>query len=116
MNLGNQWRHVAVIACAVLWSALANGAQGEMGRGIPQFGSYSSATGVQTLVLRLDDATTPFPAGCTSITLAPATMGMDSYKIAVATMLAAKTSGRPVRFFAHAPRDTGCGVDYVEML
>jgi hypothetical protein len=115
MNLEIQWRHVAIIVCAVLWSARATGAQGEMGRGIPQFGSYGGATGVQTIVWCLDDAATPFPAGCPTIGLTAATMGMDSYKIAIATMLAARTSGRHVRFYAHAPRDTGCGVDYVEM-
>jgi len=40
---------------------------------------------------------------------------MDSYKIAIATMLAARISNRAVRFYAHARRDSGCGADYVEM-
>jgi hypothetical protein len=115
MNAESRWRHVAVFVCAVLGSARAVAAQGEMGTGIPQFGSYSAATGTSGIVWRLDDMTTPFPAGCVSITLSPATMGMAAYKIAVATMLAAKTSGRKVRFYAHAPRDAGCGVDYVEL-
>lgn len=86
-----------------------------MGLGTPQFGSYSSVTGMQTVVWRLDDAITPFPAGCPAILLTPATMGMDSYKIAIAIMLTARTSGRRIRFFVHGPRDTGCGVDYIEM-
>jgi hypothetical protein len=108
-------RVAAVIVAVALAPVHAFAAQGEMGVGVPQFGSYSSATGLQIVVWRLDDATTPFPAGCTAISLTPTTMGMDSYKIAIATMLAARTSGRRVRFYSHAPRDTGCGVDYVEM-
>jgi hypothetical protein len=104
-----------VVVVVALAPVQAFAAQGELGTGVPQFGTYSAATGAQTVVWRLDDATTPFPTGCTSIQLTPTTMGMDSYKIAVATMLAARTSGRRVRFFSHAPRDTGCGVDFVEM-
>jgi hypothetical protein len=105
---------VALFAALVL-SAPAIAAQGEMGTGIPTFGTYSAATGAQTLVWTISESTAPFPAGCTSLTLSPATMGMDTYKIAVATLITAKTANRRVRFFAHAPRDGGCGVDYVEM-
>jgi len=86
-----------------------------MGTGIPHFGSYSAATGVQTNVWGLNEATVPFPAGCPYIYLTAATMGMDAYKIAVATLLVAKTTGRAVRFYAHAARDGGCGVDYVQL-
>jgi hypothetical protein len=42
-------------------------------------------------------------------------MGMDAYKMAVATLTAARLSGAKVRFFAHAERDNGCGVDYVQL-
>jgi hypothetical protein len=35
--------------------------------------------------------------------------------MAFATLTAAKMSGRRVRFYAHAERDGGCGVDYVEL-
>ena len=94
----------------------AMAAQGEMGAGVPGFGLYSTATGVQAIVLTMTDVVTPLPAGCVYLSLTPATMGMDAYKIAIATMLVAKTSNRRVRFYAHAPRDTGCGVDYVELL
>lgn len=111
MNLELDWRHAAIVVCAMLGLARATAAQGEFGVGVPQFGSYSSATGVQIIAWRIDDVTVPFPAGCSSISLTPATMGMDSYKIAVATMLTARSSGRRVRLCAHAPRDTGCGVD-----
>ena len=109
------FRRVVVIVCTVLGSASAIAAEYEMGIGIPQFGSYSSVTGIQAIVWRLDDASFPFPAGCSTITLSPATMGMDAYKIAVATMLLAKASGRRVRFYAHGPREGGCGIDYVEL-
>lgn len=56
-----------------------------------------------------------FPAGCTSLMLHPVTMGLDAYKLAAAALLAAKVSGMRIRFYAHAPRDGGCGVDYVEL-
>jgi hypothetical protein len=46
----------------------------------------------------------------------PTTMGVDGYKIAIATMTAARIANRSVRFYAHASRDNGCGVDYVELL
>ena len=42
-------------------------------------------------------------------------MGMDAYKIAVATLLLAKTTNRSVRLYAHAARDGGCGADYVQL-
>lgn len=87
----------------------------EMGTGIPHFGSYSAATGVATIVWALNEATVPIPADCTRLSLTPVTMGMDAYKIAVATLLVARTTNRAVRFYAHAPRDGGCGVDYVQL-
>lgn len=90
-------------------------ASAEMGNGTPQFGVYSAATGTQILVWALSNATVSFPSGCTNLVLTPATMGMDSFKIAVATLTAARVSGLRVRFFAHGERDGGCGVDYVEL-
>lgn len=88
-----------------------------MGTGVPDFGLYTDPTpiGSQIRVWRINNATQPFPAGCTSIVLSPTTMGVNSWKMAMATLLAARTSSRPVRFFSHAERDGGCGVDYVEM-
>lgn len=91
-------------------------AQGEMGTGIPQFGLYSTATGQQAVVWQIQNATTPMPVGCTSLKLTPATMTMDSFKLAVAMMLSAQAANRKVRFFSHAERDGGCGVDYVELV
>lgn len=105
---------IALLACTVFGPAV-QAAQGEMGTGVPHFGLYSSATGTQALVTSLADATVAFPAGCTSISLNPQTMGLDAYKIAVAVMTVAKVSNRRVRFYAHAVRDGGCGVDYVAM-
>jgi hypothetical protein len=86
-----------------------------MGTGIPLFGQYSQATGMSVLVWSLEDATVPIPADCRWIVLNPATMGMDAYKMAGATMLAARVTRRPVRFYAHASRDDGCGADYVQL-
>jgi len=113
--------HLNKLASALaLGSALflcqgALAAQGEMGAGTPHFGMYSAATGTQIRVWSLASATIAFPAGCSSLNLTPATMGLDTYKLAIATMLTAKATGKRVRFYAHAPRDGGCGVDYVEL-
>jgi hypothetical protein len=95
--------------------AFAHAASGEMGTGVPEFGMYSDATGAEVRVWRLTNAALGFPAACASLRLTPTTMGINPYKMAVATLLTAKASGRPVRFYAHAERDGGCGVDYVEM-
>lgn len=86
-----------------------------MGTGVPFFGSYSAATGVVTIVWSLQDASVPIPADCGRIYLTASTMGMDAYKVAVATLLLARTTGRAVRFYAHATRDDGCGADYVQL-
>ncbi len=96
----------------------ASAAQGEMGVGTPQFGIYSGATGlnVSVVVWALANASTNFPIECSNLTLSPATMGMDTYKLAIATMLTARATGKKVRFYAHTPRDSGCGVDYVELV
>lgn len=87
-----------------------------MGSGIPEFGMYSAAAGIEARVWRLVESTVPFPAGCPQIVLRPQTMGMDSYKLAVGTMVAARLAGKRVRFCAHAPRDGGCGVDFVQLV
>jgi hypothetical protein len=110
--------HALVMALAFGTSAQASAAQGEMGTGIPRFGNYATWAGgpPHSIVWQLENASTPFPAGCTSLNVTAATMGMDVYKIAIATMTVARVSGRSVRFFAHAPRDGGCGVDYVELV
>jgi tetrahydromethanopterin S-methyltransferase subunit C len=112
--------HAAALskACVLAVAMLvlpATAAQGEMGTGVPLFGSYSVATGVVTKIWGLADATIPFPSGCAYLDLSPATMGMDAYKIAIATLLVARTTNRAVRFVAHGPRDGGCGVDYVQL-
>ena len=105
---------VGIVLAAFLQAAY--GAQDEMGTGIPNFGSYSEATGVQAIVWSLTNSTVGFPSGCSSIVLTPATMGWEPYKIAIATMMLAKATDKRVRFYAHAPRDGGCGVDYVQLL
>jgi hypothetical protein len=103
---------VIAISCV---SQSAWSASGEMGRGVPNFGIYSAATGERMVVFSLSNLTFAFPAGCTALILTPTTMGLDSYKIAAATLTAAKISGTRVRFYAHGERDGGCGVDYVQL-
>jgi hypothetical protein len=87
-----------------------------MGKGKPEFGVYSQSQGVSTPIWSLRDATVGFPAGCGYLILSVATMGIESYKIALAILITAKATNTAVRFYAHADRDGGCGVDYVQML
>lgn len=113
-----RWALLTGVLCAFSLlgpATAANQGEREMGTGVPHFGSYSAATGVQTIVWGLGDATVPFPADCQRVYLTSATMGMDAYKIAVATLLLARATHRPVRFYAHAGRDGGCGADYVQL-
>jgi hypothetical protein len=108
-----------LMASAVFAAATqANAALGEMGTGIPRFGVYSPVTTgqLQTNVWQLENASIPMASGCTSLTLTVGTMGLDAYKIATATLVLARATGRSVRFFAHATRDSGCGVDYIELV
>lgn len=102
-----------LLVCVAAQHACA--ARGEMGTGIPgKVGMYSQATGVTTYVWSLSFTSIPFPSGCSFVRLTPGTMGMDAYKIAVSTILLAKATNRSIRFYAHAERDGGCGVDYVQ--
>ena len=105
----------ALFAMLALGSGAVHAAEGEMGAGVPEFGMYS-ATGTYSIVTNLRDATAPFPAGCPTIMLSAATMGLDNYKLAIGTMVAARLTNKKIRFYAHAPRDGGCGVDYVALL
>ena len=95
----------------------ASAASGDMGTGIPSFGQYSDGVWAgNALVWSLGSASVPFPAGCAYLIVSRATMGADPFKIAVATMITAKVTGKSVRFYAHADRDGGCGVDYVQLM
>jgi hypothetical protein len=118
MMLRHLISHALVMTLAFGAIAEAGAAQGEMGMGIPRFGNYANDPGQPpySIVWQLENASTPFPAGCTYLNVTSATMGLDAYKIAIATMTVARVSGRSVRFYAHAPRDGGCGVDYVELM
>lgn len=107
-----------VVGLVLVGSKNASAASGEMGTGVPiLFGNYSSVAfpSQGTNVWALSEATIGFPAGCTSIRITRATMGVDDYKIAMATMLIARTTKRKIRFYAHADRDGGCGVDYIQL-
>jgi hypothetical protein len=92
----------------------ANAASGEMGTAIPKFALYSAPVGNYLRIYGGTNVAIAFPAGCSAIVLTPTTMGLDSYRIAVSMVMAANLSGRRIRFYAHAPRDAGCGVDFVE--
>lgn len=94
-------------------------AQGEMGTGIPDgYSIYSPvATGgsAQIVVWSLKGASTAMPSGCSNITLTLRTLEADTYKMALATLQIAKLTNQPVRFYAHASRDAGCGVDMIQL-
>jgi hypothetical protein len=94
-------------------------ATGEMGKGVvSSFGLYGqNLYGVNPVVIvwGLTSPSIPFPAGCNSLFLTATTMGMDAFKTAVGILTAAQLAGKPVRFWAHAERDGGCGVDYVQL-
>lgn len=106
----------ALLLAGAFGQALA--ATGEMGTGIPNF-SITADTAKSPAgwvgVWSLASATIAFPAGCTYLTMTPASMGVDAYKAAVAMLLAANVAGKPVRFYAYVTRDSGCGVDYVQL-
>lgn len=80
------------------------------------YGVYSEGVGGATRIWALLTPTVNFPAGCVSLILTRATMGADDYKIAQAMLLTARIANKKVRFFAHAERDGGCGVDYVQLV
>jgi hypothetical protein len=112
-------RKILILVLIALVSAGSKtlAAQGEMGTGVPNFLVYSSATGIHMsiTVVSLDSQSIAFPTGCTSLTLTPETMGLDTYKMAFAMLTAAKLSGSRIRFYAHVSRDSGCGVDLVSL-
>lgn len=108
---------MAVFLILVINTKHANAATGEMGTGIPAlFGTYAAGAypSQGTIVWQLAEASVGFPAGCASLRITRATMG-DDYKIAIATLLTARTTKRKVRFYAHVERDGGCGIDYIQL-
>lgn len=111
-------RVAAILEIIALFSmaSSANAAMGEMGVGTPLFGVYSAAivNPPETLVWELANATRGFPAGCSRLTLNSGTMGMDTYKIALAIMMQARAMNTRVKFYAHSELNGGCGVDFVE--
>jgi hypothetical protein len=104
----------AVLTIVAAGTSTVTYAAGEMGTGLPQFGTYAGSLGGYTAVWSLGSASIPMKAGCTTLYLMPATFGTEGYKIAMATLLTAKASGRRVRFYSHS--ESGCEVDYVELL
>jgi hypothetical protein len=106
----------AVFSAMALTASWSMAATGEMGTGTPQFGVYTAPIGSNVRIWLLAGATIPMPSSCTHLLLYSATVGMDHYKIAIALMTTAKVSGKKIRFYAHAERDGGCGVDYVELV
>jgi hypothetical protein len=118
MNLRKHAPYYLALTVSLFHTSASMSAQGEMGTGHPTFGSYAPVGGApaNTRVWSLANATIEMPAGCSSLVLSTSTMTSEGYKIAVATLLTAKATGKKVRFFAHAPRDDGCGVDYVQII
>jgi len=114
MSMKKVFKTAAIVA-AIAATGSASAASGEMGTGVPHFGVYSAATGMQIVVFSIANPARPFPSGCTNIVLTPTTMGLDSFKMAMATLTAATLADRPVRFYAHGERDGGCGVDFVQI-
>jgi hypothetical protein len=109
---------VAVVFFTVGVVQETKAASGELVTGrIQVIGHYSAAVGAEKTVVWSfkSGLITPFAVGCTSVTLTPATMGQSSYKTALNSLLLARALDKPVRFFAHAERDDGCGADYVEI-
>jgi hypothetical protein len=102
------------VAFTIAFSPCGLAAQGEMGRGVPSFAVYGEVTGAHIRVWSVDNALVQFPAGCTALILTPATLGVDTYRAAIAILTAAKLTNTRVRFYAHAERDGGCGVDYIQ--
>ena len=95
-------------------------AQGEMGTGIPDgYSIYApvaaAGNSAQIVVWSIKGASIAMPSGCSNITLTLNTLGADTYKMALATLHMAKLTNQPVRFYAHASRDAGCGVDMIQL-
>jgi len=64
-----------------------------MGTGIPAgFNMYETNGALTTMVWALAAPTISFPAGCSTVVLTQATMGIDGYKLAVAALLTAKAA------------------------
>jgi hypothetical protein len=92
----------------------AHAAIGEMGTGIPAFGQYAASQGGHVAVWSLSNSSIPMPTGCTALYLLPSVFGTEPYKIAIATLLAAKVAEKRVRFYSHT--ENGCNVDYVQIV
>jgi hypothetical protein len=94
-------------------------ATGEMGTGIPVFGVYTNAVtgnGGWITIWGLQNPTVSIPQGCSALYITTNTLGASSYKDALAVLLTATSLNKPVRFYAHAERDSGCGVDYLQII
>jgi hypothetical protein len=108
-----------LVSALSLTSASAEAATGELGTGVPNFGFYSKSTFHNQDVIVVWSLRAPmdrgFPSGCSNIMLTTATMGEQGLKMAMATLMTAKLTNRQVRLYSHAPRDGGCGVDYIEL-
>lgn len=107
----------SLIASLIIGTTMsAHAATGEMGNGVPQIGIYSGAAGHGHIrIWSLANATVNFPTGCTSILISRTTVGEQDYKVMLSIILTAKSLGKPVRFYGHAERDGGCGMDYIQL-
>jgi hypothetical protein len=114
---------MAAIAYVAIQVTIVNPVQaaiGDMGTGIPSrfglYGQINNSGGTPYLIVwQLSSATTGFPAGCPVLYMFSSTMGIEGFKAAYSLIVSANLAGRPLRFFAHAERDGGCGIDYVQL-
>lgn len=107
----------AITVIVTLWACAlpqADAATGEMGTGIVSGVRFYSSPVGSAFYVDFSSTTTPVPSGC-SAKITRATVGADDYKTMFSMALTAKVTGRPLRLYAHAVRDGGCGVDYMQM-
>lgn len=103
---------ICALAIIFITAQSAHAANGEMGTGIPGYGVYANAN--YSIIWALGSPGPSFPAGCSSLVVSAATLTMEGYKVALSMLAAAQLANRRIRFYAHADRDGGCGIDYLQ--
>lgn len=108
-------RILLLLMIPVFYGTSGFSATGEMGNGIPNFGIYTKNASPHITIWNLESATIGFPAGCTNLQVTPDILGLDHYKIVVATLLMAKATRKKVRFYNHSTLNGNCGFDYIQL-
>lgn len=109
-------RVLAALVIILAFAHNAPAAQGEMGTGMPIYGLQGTAGHSYVTVFRLDEATIPFPVGCTYLVISSFANGSDIFRAMVDSLLAAKLARKKIRFYAVQENQGGCGVDYLEVV